>query len=62
MLSDEQKLTMEISDDMLDVIDHLDDFTRGDLQAVVEAIINNAILMGEKLERSKNEDENNNRD
>jgi len=52
MIAKEQtKVMLEISDKVLEVIDNADQFPRGDLQGVIEAIILQAINEGKRLER-----------
>ena len=48
-MSKEQKILFELSDKMLDIVNHKDDFVNGDLQGAIEAIISKAILSGEAI-------------
>jgi hypothetical protein len=57
-MTKEQEILFKLSDEMLDIVNHKDDFVNGDLQGAIEAIISKAILEGEGIERDNNTIEN----
>ena len=48
-LTDKQRKAMKISDAILDIIDRSEDFTRSDLQGVVEALAMQIVNESEKV-------------
>jgi len=52
-MNKEQTLLFDLSDKMLDIVNHKDDFVNGDLQGAIEAIISKAILEGEAIAKNK---------
>jgi len=50
-MSKEQEVLFDLSDKILDIVNHKDDFVNGDLQGAIEAIISKAILDGENIEQ-----------
>lgn len=49
MLTDKEKLMFKYSDKILDIIDNLEEFTRGDLQGAIEAQMMMIISEAQKL-------------
>jgi hypothetical protein len=48
-MNKEQELLFELSDKVIDIINHKDEFVTGDLQGAIEAVISKAILGGEAI-------------
>lgn len=49
MQNEETKLRNQFEDEILELIDNQDDFTRSDLQGVVSALVFNILRAGKKL-------------
>lgn len=49
MLTEKEKLMFKYSDKILDIIDNLEEFTRGDLQGAIEAQMMMIINEAQKL-------------